>query len=61
MTETIINDTENRKEVKVRCEVWSRCVGYLRPVQDYNIGLKQQFKDRKTYKMPKENTDASSD
>ena len=39
------------QEVKVRCEVYSRVVGYLRPVRNYNIGKKQEFKDRKTYSM----------
>lgn len=28
-------------------EVWSRVTGYLRPVQNYNIGKKQEYKDRK--------------
>ena len=30
-------------------EVYSRIVGYLRPVQNYNLGKKQEFKDRRTY------------
>ena len=38
----------------VLCEVYSRCVGYLRPVQNWNKGKVQEFKDRKTYtgKLP---------
>jgi anaerobic ribonucleoside-triphosphate reductase len=36
-------------EVKVPCEVYSRIVGYLRPVQNWNTGKKQEFKDRKTF------------
>ena len=31
------------------CEVYSRVVGYLRPVQQWNDGKKQEFGDRKTY------------
>ena len=27
-------------------EVWSRVTGYLRPVQNYNIGKKQEYKER---------------
>ena len=31
------------------CEVWSRITGYYRPVQNWNDGKVQEFKDRKTY------------
>lgn len=33
------------------CEVYSRIVGYLRPVQQWNIGKQQEFKERKNYKF----------
>lgn len=33
------------------CEVYSRIVGYLRPVQQWNIGKKQEFKEREEYKI----------
>ena len=36
---------------RIRCEVYSRCVGYLRPVSCWNLGKKQEFKERKTYKL----------
>lgn len=36
------------------CEVYSRIVGYLRPVQQWNVGKKQEFKERKEYIVPKE-------
>lgn len=32
------------------CEVYSRIVGYLRPVQQWNPGKKEEFKDRVDYK-----------
>ena len=32
-------------------EVYSRIVGYLRPVQNWNKGKVQEFKDRKTYEV----------
>lgn len=35
------------------CEVYSRVVGYLRPVQQWHIGKKQEFKERKEYKATK--------
>jgi hypothetical protein len=33
------------------CEVYSRVVGYLRPVQQWNLGKQQEFKERKEYKI----------
>lgn len=35
------------------CEVYSRVVGYLRPVQQWNLGKQQEFKQRKEYKIKK--------
>lgn len=32
-------------------EVWTRVVGYLRPVQDFHIGKKEEYKERKLYKV----------
>lgn len=31
------------------CEVWSRCMGYFRPVSEYNIGKKSEFEERKYF------------
>lgn len=50
-----MTETQNTKQSKgvegmvVPCEVWSRIVGYYRPVQNWNIGKKQEFKDRILY------------
>ncbi|MBZ0307982.1 MAG: ribonucleoside triphosphate reductase, partial [Anaerolineae bacterium] len=35
------------------CEVYSRVVGYLRPVQQWNNGKKTEFVERKTYSLCK--------
>lgn len=43
-------DTAEAKK-KVPCEVYSRIVGYLRPVQDWNEGKQQEFAERKTYNV----------
>jgi len=32
------------------CEVYSRVVGYLRPVEQWHMGKKQEYKERKEYK-----------
>ena len=45
--------TESKKG-KVPCEVYSRIVGYLRPVQNWNVGKQQEFKDRQYYKFKTE-------
>ncbi len=34
---------------RTKCEVWSRSVGYLRPVEQWNEGKQEEFKDRKTF------------
>lgn len=37
---------------KVPAEVYSRIVGYLRPIQNWNEGKQQEFADRKTFTVP---------
>ena len=37
--------------IKQPCEVYSRVVGYLRPVAQFNIGKQQEFKERKEFKL----------
>lgn len=41
------------KEV-CKCEVYSRVVGYLSPVSEWNKGKKEEFEDRQTYDIPEE-------
>ena len=46
----IKNLKEQLKDVHgTRCEVYSRVVGYLRPVQSWNRGKKQEFTMRKMF------------
>ena len=37
---------------RVACEVYSRIVGYLRPVSDWNKGKQQEFSERRPYQAP---------
>jgi ribonucleoside-triphosphate reductase len=37
--------------IKQPCEVYTRVVGYLRPVTQFNAGKQQEFKERKTFKI----------
>jgi len=39
--------------IKQPCEVYSRIVGYLRPVQQWNEGKQEEFHQRKEFKIPK--------
>jgi anaerobic ribonucleoside-triphosphate reductase len=43
--------TNSQPKRKVPCEVYSRIVGYLRPVQNWNKGKKQEFADRRPYEV----------
>ena len=44
--------TETEAELQVPCEVYSRIVGYLRPVQNWHQGKQQEFDERKTFRVP---------
>lgn len=35
---------------RTRCEVWSRVMGYHRPVINYNPGKRSEFYSRKAFK-----------
>ena len=37
------------QEERVPCEVYSRIVGYVRPVRNWNKGKKQEFAERQVY------------
>lgn len=39
----------NCPECGAKAEVWTRVVGYLRPVQNFNTGKKEEYNDRKKY------------
>lgn len=47
-----VNNTQSRKRkiVGVPTEIYSRIVGYYRPVQNWNEGKKKEFSERKTLK-----------
>jgi ribonucleoside-triphosphate reductase len=39
--------------IEQKCEVYSRIVGYIRPVEQWNEGKTQEYKDRKEYVVAK--------
>lgn len=38
-----------KQMVKTKCEVYSRVVGYIRPIEQWNDGKQEEFKDRKLF------------
>jgi ribonucleoside-triphosphate reductase len=42
---------KNNKKERQPCEVYSRIVGYLRPVKQWNDGKKEEFEDRKNFQV----------
>lgn len=42
----IIDGIELKDEERTRCEVWTRVMGYYRPVSNFNIGKKGEFDER---------------
>jgi len=58
MTEHKVDESreqaERRTVLQVPCEVYSRVVGYLRPVQAWNQGKRQEFEERKVFRIKRE-------
>ncbi len=46
---------ENRR--RTRCEVYSRVVGFLTPVSQWNKGKREEFRDRRTFDRVLERAD----
>jgi len=42
---------KNIEAKRTECEVYSRVVGYMRPVKQWNLGKQQEFSDRKLFDM----------
>jgi len=39
------------EDKRTRCEIYSRVVGYMRPIKQWNLGKRQEFKDRKMFNI----------
>ena len=44
--EIVLKDEERQP-----CEVWTRVMGYFRPISFYNRGKRQEYADRKCFKI----------
>jgi len=54
ITDKIVTLEEKLKNVKgTECEVYSRIVGYFRPVKQWNNGKQAEFEDRITFDVYK--------
>ncbi|MCZ4064124.1 anaerobic ribonucleoside-triphosphate reductase [Oxalobacter aliiformigenes] len=41
------------EEKRTRCEVWTRVMGYHRPVHNWNLGKQEEFRERKCFREPR--------
>jgi anaerobic ribonucleoside-triphosphate reductase len=48
MDTTVLNNAERTK-----CEIWTRVMGYHRPINEYNIGKKAEYNERKEFVQDK--------
>lgn len=50
MNNTInFDDIRLSDEERQPCEVWTRVMGYFRPVSEFNVGKKSEFYSRKCF------------
>lgn len=47
--EQVKPNTDSLEANRTKCEVYSRVVGYIRPVQQWNDGKQAEFDDRKPF------------
>lgn len=40
-----------REKCGLKCEVYSRVCGYMRPIKNWNRGKQSEFSERKPYKV----------
>ena len=44
-----------KQEQRTRCEIWTRVMGYHRPVTSFNPGKQSEYADRKFFNEPHAN------
>jgi len=45
-------EQDKEQGLQIPCEVYSRIVGYLRPVQNWHQGKQQEFRERTAFRVP---------
>lgn len=48
-----VTDRNDPNFGRTRTSIWSRSMGYIRPVSNFNIGKYQEFTERKTFSEEK--------
>ena len=43
------NTIELKDEERTRCEIWTRVMGYHRPVTSFNPGKQSEYQERKPF------------
>lgn len=51
-TGTVVDGIALANEERQECEVWTRVMGYYRPVSFYNVGKKGEFHERVEFVEP---------
>ncbi len=51
---------EKTKQNRTKCQIFTRVMGYHRPVSNFNLGKKSEFYSRKYFTIWKSNTDFSN-
>ncbi len=50
--ETTAADVELDESERTRCEIWTRVMGYYRPVSMWNAGKQSEYADRRAFREP---------
>lgn len=45
-----ITDKNDPNYGRTHCSIWSRSMGFIRPIENFNIGKRSEFEERKTFK-----------
>jgi len=53
MQSTKVKKFELKNEERQRCEIWTRVMGYHRPVSAFNPGKKGEYDERRWFVEPK--------
>ena len=46
MTENLQQEITLTDDERQKCEIWTRVMGYFRPVSEFNIGKKSEYAER---------------
>lgn len=53
-------ETPSCEKCGAKCEVWSRVVGYFRPVDQWNKGKQSEYRERREYRIDKGSSSSSA-